>query len=153
MRACPLHKVCLACHSKHITVNSQKTIQDMKRLNILLLLIGFSFVVMGANSLSKPVSKHLILKNWQPQHRTVVPIPIEVVHEENSIEVRFLENVNDHVIFQIKDLQGNIIYQDVAATFNETEVYEIDLKTFKIGQYEFHYIEEDMTLIGVFEIE
>lgn len=35
MRACPLHKVYLACHSKHITVNSQKTIQDMKRLNIL----------------------------------------------------------------------------------------------------------------------
>lgn len=125
----------------------------MKRLNILLLLLGFSFAAMGANSLSKPVSKHIILRKWQPQHRTVVPIPIEVVHEENSIEVRFLENVNDHVIFQIKDLQGNIIYQDVAAAPNEAEVYKIDLKGYKVGHYELLYIEEDATFIGNFSIE
>lgn len=125
----------------------------MRKLSIVLLLVGISFMMMKANTQSEYRAKRLVIKRWLHTQRTIVPIPIEAILEENSIKVRFLENINKQVIFQVKDLQGNIMYQDVAATFNETEVYKIDLKGFKIGQYELHYIEEDMTLIGVFEIE
>ena len=45
------------------------------------------------------------------------------------------------------------MFQDVIATSSKEEIYKIDLKGFKVGQYEILYIEEDMVLIGEFEIE
>jgi len=126
----------------------------MRKLSIVLLLIGISFITIEANTLSEYRAKRLVIKRWH-QHRggVPVPIPIEAILYENTIEVRFLENVDKQVIFQVKDQQGNIMYQDVIVTPNETEVYKIDLKGYKVGHYELLYIEEDMTLVGEFEIE
>ncbi|QIU93840.1 DUF3244 domain-containing protein [Bacteroides faecium] len=124
----------------------------MKRLSIVLL-IGISFMTMEANTLSEHRTKRLVIKIWH-QHREVpVSIPIEAILDENSIEVRFLEHVDKQVIFQVKDQQGNIMFQDVIVTPNEAEVYKIDLKGYKVGHYEFFYIEGNMPLIGEFEIE
>ncbi|MBD3590792.1 DUF3244 domain-containing protein [Bacteroides sp. GM023] len=125
----------------------------MKRLSIVLLLIGISFMTMEANTLSEHRTKRLVIKIWH-QHREVpVSIPIEAILDENSIEVRFLEHVDKQVIFQVKDQQGNIMFQDVIVTPNEAEVYKIDLEGFKVGHYELLYIEEDTTFIGKFSIE
>lgn len=125
----------------------------MKRLSIVLLLIGISFMTMEANTLSEHRTKRLVIKIWH-QHREVpVSIPIEAILDENSIEVRFLEHVDKQVIFQVKDQQGNIMFQDVIVTPNEAEVYKIDLEGYKVGHYEFFYIEGNMPLIGEFEIE
>lgn len=122
----------------------------MRRLSIVLLLIGISFMTMEANSLSKHRRKII---RWIHAQRAPVSIPVEAILDENSIEVRFLHKVDNQVIFQVKDQQGNIMFQDVIVTPNEAEVYKIDLKGCKVGQYELHYTEEDMTLIGEFEIE
>lgn len=125
----------------------------MKRLSIVLLLIGISFMTMEANTLSEHRTKRLVIKIWH-QHREVpVSIPIEAILDENSIEVRFLQKVDNQIVFQVKDQQGNIMFQDVIATSSKEEIYKIDLKGFKVGQYELLYIEEDMILIGEFEIE
>lgn len=108
---------------------------------------------MEANTLSEHRTKRLVIKIWH-QHREVpVSIPIEAILDENSIEVRFLEHVDKQVIFQVKDQQGNIMFQDVIVTPNEAEVYKIDLEGFKVGHYELLYIEEDTTFIGKFSIE
>lgn len=126
------------------------SIGEMRKLSMLLLLIGIPFMIMDANNLSTHRNKII---RWH-QHRGVsVSIPIEAILDESSIEVRFLQKVNNQVIFQVKDQQGNIIYQDVIATSNKEEIYKIDLEGCKVGQYEFLYIEENMTLIGEFEIE
>lgn len=108
---------------------------------------------MEANTLSEHRTKRLVIKIWH-QHREVpVSIPIEAILDENSIEVRFLQKVDNQIVFQVKDQQGNIMFQDVIATSSKEEIYKIDLKGFKVGQYELLYIEEDMILIGEFEIE
>ena len=65
---------------------------------------------------------------------------------------RFLENIDGQVTFQVKDQQGNIIFQDVLLAPNEQETYKINLKDYPTGHYELLYIEEDMTLIGEFDI-
>lgn len=44
--------------------------------------------------------------------KTPNSIPIEATQDENSIEVRFLEDIDDQVTFQVKDQLGNIIFQD-----------------------------------------
>lgn len=124
----------------------------MRRLSIALLLIGISFMAMEANNLSERRAR-LMLERWHYQHRTPIASPIEAILEENSIEVRFVENVDKQVIFQVKDQQGNIMFQDVIANSNKEEIYKIDLIGFKVGHYEFFYIEGNMTLIGEFEIE
>lgn len=110
-------------------------------------------MTMEANILSERKTKRLFLKRWH-QHRGVsVSIPIEATLDENFIEIHFLENVDKQVIFQVKDQQGNIMFQDVIVTPNEVEIYKIDLDGFKVGHYELLYIEEDMTFIGKFDIE
>lgn len=87
----------------------------MKKLSIVLLLIGISFMTIEANNLSERRTKRLVLERWIHAQRTPVSIPIEAILDENSIEVRFLHKVDNQVIFQV--------------------------------------IEENMTLIGEFEIE
>ena len=125
----------------------------MRKLSIVLLLISISFMTMEANNLSERRTKHLVFERWHYQKRALVPIPIEAILDENSIEIRFLENIDDQVTLQVKDQQGNIMFQDVIIPPNEQETYKIDLTGYKTGYYEPLYIERDMTFIGEFEIE
>lgn len=122
----------------------------MRKLSILLLLIGIPFMIIEANNLSTQRTKIL---RWHKCQKTPNSIPIEAILDENSIEIRFLENIDDQVTFQVKDQQGNIMFQDVIAPPNEQETYKIDLTGYKADHYELLYIEEDMTLVGEFEIE
>jgi hypothetical protein len=110
-------------------------------------------MIMKANNLSERKAKCIVLKRWEYPQRTPISIPIEAIQDENSIEVRFLENVNNQVTFQVKDQQGNIIFQDVLLAPNEQETYKINLGDYQIGHYELLCIEEDMTFIGEFDIE
>jgi len=110
-------------------------------------------MTMEANNLSERRTKHLVFERWHYQKRALVPIPIEAILDENSIEIRFLENIDDQVTLQVKDQQGNIMFQDVIIPPNEQETYKIDLTGYKTGYYELLYIERDMTFIGEFEIE
>jgi len=128
----------------------QKTIKDMRKLSILLLLIGIPFMIIEANNLSTQRTKII---RWHKYQKIPISIPIEAILDENSIEIRFLENIDYQVILQVKDQQGNIMFQDVIVTPNEQETYKIDLKGYKTGHYELLYIEEDMTFIGEFVIE
>ena len=125
----------------------------MRKLSIVLLLISISFMTMEANNLSERRTKHLVFERWHYQKRALVPIPIEAILDENSIEIRFLENIDDQVTLQVKDQQGNIMFQDVIIPPNEQETYKIDLTGYKTGYHELLYIERDMTFIGEFEIE
>ena len=125
----------------------------MRKLSIVLLLISISFITMEANNLSERRTKHLVFERWHYQKRALVPIPIEAILDENSIEIRFLENIDNQVTLQVKDQQGNIMFQDVIIPPNEQETYKIDLTGYKTGYYELLYIERDMTFIGEFEIE
>lgn len=122
----------------------------MRKLSMLLLLIGIPFMIMDANNLSTRRTKII---RWDYERRAPVSIPIEAILDESSIEVRFLQKVDNQIVFQAKDQQGNIMFQDVIATSSKEEIYKIDLKGFKVGQYKLLYIEEDMVLIGEFEIE
>ena len=125
----------------------------MRKLSIVLLLISISFMTMEANNLSERRTKHLVFERWHYQKRALVPIHIEAILDENSIEIRFLENIDNQVTLQVKDQQGNIMFQDVIIPPNEQETYKIDLTGYKTGYYELLYIERDMTFIGEFEIE
>lgn len=125
----------------------------MRKLSIVLLLISISFMTMEANNLSERRTKHLVFERWHYQKRALVPIPMEAILDENSIEIRFLENIDNQVTLQVKDQQGNIMFQDVIIPPNEQETYKIDLTGYKTGYYELLYIERDMTFIGEFEIE
>lgn len=125
----------------------------MRKLSIVLLLISISFMTMEANNLSERRTKHLVFERWHYQKRALVPIPIEAILDENSIEIRFLENIDNQVTLQVKDQQGNIMFQDVIIPPNEQETYKIDLTGYKTSYYELLYIERDMTFIGEFEIE
>ena len=111
----------------------------MRKLSILLLLIGIPFIIIEANNLSTQRTKII---RWHKCQKT-----------PNSIEVRFLEDIDDQVTFQVKDQLGNIIFQDVILTPNEQKTYKIDLKGYRVGHYELLYIEKDITFIGEFEIE
>ncbi|WP_320978769.1 DUF3244 domain-containing protein [Bacteroides sp.] len=122
----------------------------MRKLSILLLLIGIPFMIIEANNLSTQRTKII---RWHKYQKIPISIPIEAILDENSIEIRFLENIDDQVILQVKDQQGNIMFQDVIVTPNEQETYKVDLKGYKTGHYELLYIEEDMTFIGEFVIE
>lgn len=121
----------------------------MRKLSILLLLIGLPFMIIKANSLSTQRTKII---RWHKCQKTPNSIPIEAIQDEHSIEVRFLENIDGQVTFQVKDQQGNIIFQDVLLAPNEQETYKINLEDYQTGHYELLYIEEDMTLIGEFDI-
>lgn len=121
----------------------------MRKLSILLLLIGLPFMIIKANSLSTQRTKII---RWHKCQKTPNSIPIEAIQDEHSIEVRFLENIDGQVTFQVKDQQGNIIFQDVLLAPNEQETYKINLEDYPTGHYELPYIEEDMTLIGEFDI-
>lgn len=124
----------------------------MRKLSITLLLIALSFITMEANILSTHKSKILVFKGWSERQKSVVFIPIEAVLEGNNIEVQFFGKSNEPTTFQVKDKNGNIVFQDMVIP-DKQEIYKIDLDGFKAGQYELLYIEKDVTFIGEFEIE
>lgn len=124
----------------------------MRKLSITLLLIALSFMTMEANILSTHKSKILVFKGWSERQKSVVFIPIKAVLEGNNIEVQFFEKSSEPVTFQIKDKDGNIVFQDMMI-LDKQKIYKIDLDGCKAGQYELLYIEKDMTFIGEFEIE
>ena len=73
----------------------------MRKLSILLLLIGIPFMIIEANNLSTQRTKII---RWHKCQKTPNSIPIEATQDENSIEVRFLEDIDDQVTFQrVKD--------------------------------------------------
>lgn len=109
-------------------------------------------MTMEANILSTHKSKILVFKGWSERQKSVVFIPIKAVLEGNNIEVQFFEKSSEPVTFQIKDKDGNIVFQDMMI-LDKQKIYKIDLDGFKAGQYELLYIEKDMTFIGEFEIE
>lgn len=121
----------------------------MRKLSILLVLIGITFMTMEANN--PPAQRPRILR-WRHQQKALIPIPVEAYQNESSIEIRFLSKVDNSIIFQVKDQHGNTIFQDMVIP-NELENYKIDLESFTMGHYELLYIGEDMTLIGEFDIE
>ena len=107
---------------------------------------------MEGNILSTHKSKILVFNGWSERQKSVVFIPIEAVLEGHNIEVQFFEKLNEPVTFQVKDKNGNIVFQDMTTSDN-LEIYQIDVSGFETGQYELLYIEKDVTLIGEFEIE
>lgn len=124
----------------------------MRKLSITLLLIALSFMTMEANILSSHRGKYIQLKIWNHLKKDIVFIPIEAVQEGGNIEVQFFEKSSEPVTFQVKDKDGNIVFQDMMI-LDKQKIYKIDLDGFKAGQYELLYIEKDMTFIGEFEIE
>ena len=124
----------------------------MRKLSITLLLIVLSFMTMEANCLSSHRGKYIQLKTWDHLKKDIVFIPIEAVLEGNNIEVQFFGKSNEPTTFQVKDKNGNIVFQDMVIP-DKQEIYKIDLDGFKAGQYELLYIEKDVTFIGEFEIE
>ena len=124
----------------------------MRKLSITLLLIGISFITMEANNYSTDHKTRIYFKKWNERQKTVIFLPIEATIEENYVEVQFFEKLNEPVTFQVKDKDGNIVFQDMMI-LDKQKIYKIDLDGFKAGQYELLYIEKDMTFIGEFEIE
>ena len=124
----------------------------MRKLSITLLLIGISFMTMEANNYSTDHKTRIYFKKWNERQKTVIFLPIEATIEENNIEVQFFEKSNEPATFQVKDKNGNIVFQDVVIP-DKLEIYQIDVSGFETGQYELLYIEKDVTLIGEFEIE
>lgn len=124
----------------------------MRKLSIALLLIGISFMTMETNNCSTDHKTSIHLKKWNERQKSVIFLPIKATIEENYIEVQFFEKQNDPVTIQVKDKNGDIVFQDMTITYKQG-IYKIDLDGFKADQYELLYIEKDMTLIGEFEIE
>lgn len=124
----------------------------MRKLSIVLLLISISFMTMEANNLSERRTKHLVFERWHYQKRALVPIPIEAILDENSIEIRFLENIDNQVTSSKRSTRKYHVPRCDNPP-NEQETYKIDLTGYKTGYYELLYIERDMTFIGEFEIE
>ena len=124
----------------------------MRKLSITLLLMTLSFMTMEANCLSSYRAKYIQLKIWNRLKKDIVFIPIEAVLKGKDIEVQFFEKPNKPVTFQIKDKNGNIVFQDMVIP-DKQEIYKIDLGGFEAGQYELLYIEKDVTFIGEFETE
>lgn len=124
----------------------------MRKLSIALLLIGISFMTMETNNCSTDHKTSIHFKKWNERQKSVFFLPIEATIEENYIEVQFFEKLNDPATIQVKDKNGNIVFQDMTITYKRG-IYKIDLDGFKADQYELFYIEKDMTLIGEFEIE
>lgn len=109
-------------------------------------------MTMEANILSSHRGKYIQLKIWDHLKKNIVFIPIEAVQEGGNIEVQFFEKSSEPVTFQVKDKNGNIVFQDMVIP-DKQEIYKIDLDGFKADQYELFYIEKDVAFIGEFEIE
>lgn len=120
----------------------------MVKQKLLLLLIGLLFTTIEANS--EPAKRVRVIK-WHHTHKSIIPMPLEATLNENAIEIYFLENIKKQVVFQIKDEQGTILLQDIVVP-SAKAIHLIDLLGIQVGNYEIHYIEDELTFIGEFEI-
>ena len=124
----------------------------MRKLSIvLLLLFSVSLFAMENNLLLKG-KRHLQLRQWNDKKKSALFAPIEAVIDETYIEVQFFKSQDSPVTFQIKDKQGNVIFQDITLP-NQKEIYKIELDNLEGGQYELFYIEEDTVFRGEFKID
>ena len=119
-------------------------------------IIGFflmAFVAITVNA-SKMARSHAVLfKERDKATRAPVPMPIDATIEDNNcIMIRFLEPESQTVTLQIRDSNGNIVYQDMKIS-DEGEVYNINLNGFKKGQYELFYMNDHFKISGEFYIE
>lgn len=125
----------------------------MRKLSFTFLLIAISFMALGANtSLSHKRGKVIDFGKWDKPQRNPVSNPIDATVEDNYIKVQFFKSQDRPVTFQIKDRYGDIVFQDVVLP-NEQETYNINLDGFIADQYELHYLGENMTLVGTFQVE
>lgn len=125
----------------------------MRKLSITLVLIAISLMAIEVSALSRPKGgKRIILKTWKPQQKTSVLIPVGATIENNYIKVQFFVSQDNPATFQVKDGYGNILFQDIVVP-NEQENYTIRLDDLKAGRYELLYLDEEIELIGEFEIE
>ena len=99
-------------------------------------------MTMEANNYSTDHKTRIYFKKWNERQKTVIFLPIEATIEENNIEVQFFEKSNEPATFQVKDKNGNIVFQDVVIP-DKLEIYKIDLDGFKAGSYELFYIDND----------
>ena len=109
-------------------------------------------MTMEANNYSTDHKTSIYFKKWDDRQKSVFFLPIEATIEENNIEVQFVEKSNEPATFQVKDKNGNIVFQDVVIP-DKLEIYKIDLDGFKAGSYELFYIEESIAFVGEFQIE
>ena len=109
-------------------------------------------MTMEANCLSSHRGKYIQLKIWDHLKKDLVFIPIEAFLEGNNIEVQFFGKSNEPATFQVKDKNGNIVFQDTVIP-DKQEIYKIDLDGFKAGSCELFYIEESIAFVGEFQIE
>lgn len=109
-------------------------------------------MTMEANNYSTDHKTSIYFKKWDDRQKSVFFLPIEATIKENNIEVQFFEKSNEPATFQVKDKNGNIVFQDVVIP-DKLEIYKIDLDGFKAGSYELFYIEESIAFVGEFQIE
>lgn len=101
---------------------------------------------------SNQCSKTIDLNKWDRAERSVVPNPIECYLTDECIEVRFIEQPKSLITIQIKDIYGNIVFQDMGVNVQQ-DVFKIDISFIQSGSYEFYYLDEATGLKGEFEIE
>ncbi len=122
----------------------------MKKKIIGFFLIALTFISVSAATLAK---HKMQLKVWNRSTRAPFPMPIDATIEDNNcIMIRFLEPESQTVTLQIRDSNGNIVYQDMKIS-DEGEVYNINLNGFKKGQYELFYMNDHFKISGEFYIE
>lgn len=124
----------------------------MRKLSITLVLIAISFMTIEANISRHEGGRRIEFKRWKHKQKTQIPTPIEATVENSNIEVQFFVSQDYPVTIQVKDSQGNIVFQEIAIP-NEQENYQIKLDDLKSGQYELLYLDEDKEFIGDFQIE
>ena len=117
----------------------------MRKLSITLLLIGISFMTMEANNYSTDHKTRIYFKKWIERLKfwnviqmSVIFLRLVATIDVNYIEVQFFEKSNEPATFQVKDKNGNIVFQDVVIP-DKLEIYQIDLDGFKADQYELLY--------------
>lgn len=124
----------------------------MKKLSLILMLMTLSFITTEANVTSNRYPKAIELEVWDYAVRSIMPNPIECYLIDNYIEVRFIEHPETPVTFQIKDIHGNIVYQDMGVN-GQQDVVKIEISHLQPGSYKFYYSDEETGLKGEFEIE
>ena len=128
----------------------------MKKLSLILILMLLSFFTIEANvtsaNHSSQDSRSIYLEKWDRAERSVVPNPIECYLMDNHIEVRFIEHPEVPVTLQIKDIYGNIVYQDMGVN-GQQNIFKIEISHLQHGLYEIYYSDEETGLKGEFEIK
>lgn len=127
----------------------------MKKLSLILMLMLFSFLTIEANFAStnseNQYSRSIYLEKWDRVERSVVPNPIECCLMDNCIKVCFIGHPNTPVTLQIKDTNGNVVYQDKQVN-GQQDFYYIEISHLQPGSYEFYYSDEETDLKGEFDI-